>query len=138
MSFVKNNVSVEAISKQYAVFLINILNNLELPSQFNKKIGGLSRLLKDAVEVENFFKEAGALSKGQSMLWGIEKDCRDECPILSMIARSAVFCYLNDMAWEKEKTGEETPLYFIFYSLEQTDLRCFDSLVKSFESLAGG
>jgi hypothetical protein len=112
-------VSINEMVRYYSMFLLDLIKKEKLKSISSEKLQNMASYLSQALDLgaQEFDEELRKPSIIQ--LWKLEKEYREADPEFSAFTRCVICCFGNEDDWERDNTGEETPLWFYLFYLKK-------------------
>lgn len=129
----ERRVPLEDINRHCALFLLGLIDNISSPDELKGDVAEVAHLLKSICKPQ--FLETHDSKEHLATLWRTEIKYREKLSELSLIARCAILCCANKAEWDRENSGEETPLYYFTHTAEKINSKYVKVLIEHFKKL---
>lgn len=116
---VAREVSFDQLRRQYAKFLLEILNGGRISSISEERRSELVFFLRDSVGRDHLDVDDVGVKAQVSKLCAMERTRGTQELDLTIFARCVIFCFRDGKQWAAEDSGEPTPLYLYFITLKR-------------------
>jgi hypothetical protein len=112
------DVSYGEMTREYARYLLDLIQKDELRSIDASKLEMLVPFLEEAMRRERIESDEGLRKKLTADLWKIEQQNRKIDEGFANFIRGVLYCYGTEEVWEQEGDGP-TPIYLYFLILKK-------------------
>ncbi|MBD8597556.1 hypothetical protein [Pseudomonas sp. CFBP 8772] len=116
---VARGVSFDQLRRQYARFLLELLNDGRIRSISEERRLELVFFLRDSVGRVKLDVDDSIVKAQVSKLCAMERTRGTQELELSIFARCVIFCFRDGKQWAAEDSGDPTPLYLYFITLKR-------------------
>lgn len=131
------NVSYGEMTREYASYLMGLIQRGELKTIAASKLEKLVPLLKEAILRERIESDEVLRKKLTVDLWKMEQQSRKEDEDFANFIRGVLYCYGTEEVWEEEGDGP-TPIYLYFLILKKILPGLRKDFISSFNRFLGG
>ncbi|MGY4817704.1 hypothetical protein ACVNP3_17365 [Pseudomonas chlororaphis subsp. piscium] len=119
LQLLETGVSINEMVRHYSMFLLELIKEGKLKIISDEKLDEMTSYLSQALELGAQEFDEGLRKPSIVKLWTLEKEYREVDPAFSALARCVICCFGNEDDWERDNTGEETPLWFYLFYLKK-------------------
>ncbi|MGE6386764.1 hypothetical protein ACQKEN_14015 [Pseudomonas sp. NPDC078416] len=116
---VAGEVSFDQLRRQYARFLLKILNDGRIRSIPEERRSELISFLRDSVDRDHLDVDDVVVKAQVSKLCAMERTRGTQELDLTIFVRCVIFCFRDGKQWAAEDSGDPTPLYLYFITLKR-------------------
>ena len=112
-------VSINQMVRRYASFLRQLIEGGALSGISSEKLEMMSSYLDKALMPGLLESDEEQRKSFFLALWPIERKYRDSDPVFANFVRCVICCFGNEEDWERDDTGEDTPLWYFFFYIKK-------------------
>ncbi|WP_130910186.1 hypothetical protein [Pseudomonas sp. Sample_9] len=112
-------VSINQLVRRYASFLRRLIEGGALSGISSEKLEMMSSYLDKALMPGLLESDEEQRKSFFLALWPIERKYRDLDPVFANFVRCVICCFGNEEDWERDDTGEDTPLWYFFFYIKK-------------------
>lgn len=112
-------VSINQLVRRYASFLRQLIEGGALSGISSEKLEMMSSYLDKALMPGLLESDEEHRKSFFVALWPIERTYRDSDPAFANFVRCVICCFGNEEDWERDDTGEDTPLWYFFFYIKK-------------------
>lgn len=130
---IERRLPLEDINRHCALFLLDVIGSIPPSDKFKEGVTEITCVLRNICEPQ--FLETHNPKEYLGILWRAVKEYREKFPELSLVARGAMYCCANKVEWDRQNSGEETPVYYVTRTAEKINSKYSKAFIEHLRKL---